>query len=391
MIRRFSQWFIYLAAIIIFLVAVFYIHHQIQAEVNRPSPVKTVTEQHPNVSVISVEACSHEAKVTAYGAASPHFKLSLTAQVAGQVEALAPAFEPGKRIKKGDLLARLEDCDYQAAVAAVQKDLNDARLSLLEEQRKGLQAKVEWASSGVSGEPESELVLREPQLAAAQAAVANAEAALISARKDLRQTRITAPFDALVVERCISPGSYLQAGSEIATLYSTDRVEIAVSLSAEQWAKLPETFLPNSGQWPVELTDVQNGRRWSGRVLRAEQHMNESIRQRSLILAVDSPLDSDPALLPGTFVKATISGRSLDNLWKLPSSALSQKGEIWYVTDNNTLDCFSATLQFSDADAIYISTPDSLSAGDRKVLVHPLTSYLQGMAVNPVEDPDHER
>ena len=97
----------------------------------------------------------------------------------------------------------------------------------------------------------------------------------------------------------------------------------------------------NDGKWPVELTSVENGQNWSGRILRLEQHLDDTTRQRALIIAVDRPLDLDTPLLPGTFVKALIKGRSVDNLWKLPSAALSQRGEIWYVKADKTLDKFS--------------------------------------------------
>lgn len=384
--RRYSQWFTLFAAILMLIAAVFYIQYRIRVQANRPAPVKVHAAQHPDVSVVSVRADSYAAKVTGFGVAAPHFELTLTAQVAGRVEALAPAFEPGKRIRKGDRLVGLEDTDYRAEVASAQKDLDDARLSLLEEQRKGEQARTEWAASGLSGEPASELVLRKPQLAAAEAAVANAAAALASARKNLRETSITAPFDALVVERRIAPGSYLQAGTELGILYSIDHIEIAISLSAREWAKLPETSLLGDGRWPVQLADVQSDRVWSGRVLRQAFHLDTSNRQRALILAVDRPLDGDPELLPGTFVKAILTGRTIDLVWKLPSTALSQRGRIWYVTADNTLDCFAATPQFSDGDAIYIRPPSVLTAGQQKVVVHPLNSYLQGMAVNPVAE-----
>ena len=384
MIRKLSQWFVFFAAVGVLAVAVLFIQNQIQAYAERPAPVKHEVAQHPDVSVIAATASAYQARVTGYGAASPHFELALTARVAGQVETLGEAFEPGKRLKKGDLLASLEDSDYQAAVATARKDLEDARLSLLEEQRQGLQAKMEWEDSGLGGEPASELVLRKPQLAAAQAAVTQAEAALASARNDLEQTLIVAPFDALVVERKIAPGSYVQAGTEIALLYSTDRVEVAVSLSSDDWDKLPDASVLDSGRWPVELADVQNGRRWSGHVLRTEQHLEANTRQRSLVVAVEDPFDTCPALLPGTFVEAAIGGRELDAIWKLPSSAFSQKGEIWYVSDDGVLESFVTDPVFSDADAIYITAPEALSDGEQKVLVHPLSSYLKGMAVNPV-------
>ena len=390
MMKRFSQWILLLTAVILLIAAVFYIQYQIRMQAERPSPVKQSVETHPDVAVMTVNADDYSAEVTAYGTASPRFALTVTAQVSGQVEELSPDFETGRRLKKGALLARLEVSQYKAAVAAAEKDLADARLALLEEQRTALQARAEWQASGITGEPESDLVLHRPQLAAAQAAVNQAEAALASARQNLKQTRITAPFDALVVERNITPGSYLQAGTTVATLYSTDRMEIAVTLSPEEWTRMPATSLLSGGQWPVELTDTQNGQTWSGRILRAEQHLEEKTRLRKLIVAVDQPLDSDPPLLPGTFVQARIKGRSLNNIWQLPGSALSQKGKIWYVKPDNTLAAFDAKVQFSDAAAIYISPPADLATGAHQILLHPLSSYLPGTTVNPIQEADHE-
>lgn len=383
--RRLSQFLIVLAAIALLAAAGILIQYKIRAQAVLPAPTKRDEAQIPDVSVVTVHSGNYTAMVTAHGAASPHFELNLTAQVSGQVEVLEDVFETGRRLKKGALMARLDDSAYTASVATARKDLADARLLLLEEQRKGLQVKAEWASSGISGKPDSELVLRKPQHDAAEAAVADAEAALASALKNLQHTKITAPFDALVVKRLIAPGSYLQAGTEVATLYGTDRLEIAVSLSADDWDKLPDAHHLESGEWPVTLTNVENGHCWTGRVLRTERHLEESTRQRTLILAVDNPLDASPALLPETFLLATITGRTIGNLWKLPSSALSQKGEIWHVTDDGTLDRFSAGPKFSDTGHIYIAAPDHLTDGPRKVLVHPLSGYLQGMTVNPVE------
>jgi RND family efflux transporter MFP subunit len=311
----------------------------------------------------------------------------LTARVTGRVESLAGQFETGTRIGKGEIMARLDDSEYTAAVATARKDVADARLALLEERGKGLQARTEWASSGISGDPESSMVLRTPHLAAAQAAVDDAEAKLAKALDNLEQTRIAAPFDAVVIERRIVPGSYVQPGTEIATLYSTDRMEVAVSLTPADWDKLPSDDELESGRWPVELLDVQHGRKWSGRVLRTRRHLETGTRQRTLILAVDQPFDTEPQLLPGTFLQVDIQGRALDNLWKLPNSALSQKGEIWYVADDGTLDCFSATPAFGDAGFVYVPVPEFLTDAAHPVLTHPLSGYLRGMTVTMVEVP----
>ncbi len=386
MIRRLFQFLVFLAAVLMVAGIVLYIQKAVKAQAARPALQKEEVVQHPEVSVTMVSAGSYHARITGFGSVSPHFELTLTARVSGQVKTLSNAFETGKRIKKGELMAALDDTEYRQALATAQKELSDAQLSLLEEQRQAVQAKAEWQSSGLSGEPASELVLRGPQVAAAKQAVAAAKAAVETAKADLSHTKITAPFDALVVERSVSPGSFVQAGSTLAALYSTDRAEITVSLSDSQWSGLPDTKALSSGKWPVTLVHAQSGREWTGYILRALGQVDEKSRQQRLIVALDSPLDSDPPLLFNTFVKVTINGQTMDNLWELPGSAFSQKGEIWYVAADNTLASFSTEPLFSYQDAVYVIPPEDLAGTPRKILIHPLSHYLKGMTVNPVEE-----
>lgn len=388
--RHLVQWLVFIVSVAAFLVAVVFIKNGIEANMNRPKPMKTQEESHPDVSVLSVTPAGYAARVTAWGAVSPHYELSVSSQVEGRVVTLADGFETGAVVKKGTVLVQLEEVAYRSAVDEAASALSEARVSLLEEEREALQARTEWKASGVSGKPASELVLRGPQLAAAKAAVTAAETALAQAREDLDHTRITVPFDAVVVTREVAPGAYLQAGSAVATLYSVDRAEVTLSLSAEEWSRLPESDQMNSGNWPVTLTRIKDSGSWTGRILRAERHLDASSRQRNLIIAVDHPLDADPPLLAGTFVKADITGRQLENLWRLPGSALSQKGEVWYVTADKSLAAVSTEPVFTDGDFVYVSPPAELSSATCQVLVHPLNSYLQGMVVNPVEEANHE-
>ena len=358
---------------------------RIAAQANRPMPSQVEKVLIADVTVIHVETASYKARLTAHGAAEPRFELALTAHVAGAVKSLSAGFETGRRVKAGEALLELEDSDYRAAVAEAAQAVASAELDYLQEQQQGEQARHDWKSSGLTGEPASALVLREPHLAAAGAAVTRAAAILAAATKDLNHTVIVAPFDALVVSRSVSPGSYVQTGSQLATLYSTDRVEIAVSLSAAAWRNLPEAASLQAGDWPVTLVSVDNETHWTGRVLRDAQHLDGATRQRTLVLAVDRPLDQDPPLLPGTFVEAQLEGRLVDGLWKLPASARSQQGEVWYVTANGTLRSFAATPIFSDRTHVYIAPPEALRDVPGKVVIHPLNSYVQGMMVRPVE------
>ncbi|MBI43731.1 efflux RND transporter periplasmic adaptor subunit [uncultured Marinobacter sp.] len=387
MMKRHAKWLAVLAAIALLLLVLLYNGRKIAEQANRPMPARQETTLAADVAVVQVTTGRYAPTLEAFGSADAHYRLSLTTQVAGRVARLADSLEAGQQVRRGSVLVQLEDTDYRATLASAEKELASARLDLLEAEREAAQAQAEWRTSGMEGEPDSPLVLHEPQLALARAAVAEAEAAVTAARQDLDRTRIQAPFDALVVERNVSPGSYLQAGGEVAQLYSTDRVEIALPLSQRDWAKLPDLPTLEAGDWPVTLISVETGERWQGYVRRAERHLDDSNRQRALAAAVDQPLAHTPPLAPGTFVRAEIPGRELTDLWRLPPSALSQRGEIWYVADG-ALATFAAEPVASDAQALYIQPPESLRQQTVQVLTHPLSSYVPGMAVHPVEAQD---
>lgn len=387
MIRPYAKWLVFLAAIGALISVLIYNGQTLRAQENRPLPTKQEAIIAPDVGVIQVISEAHSVSVEAFGAAKSRYQMTLTAQVSGQVSELDTAFESGRIVSKGDLLLTLEDSDYRAALASARNDLASAQVELLEAEREAEQAIAEWQGSGMTGEPDSPLVLHEPQVEQARAAVAHAEAAVASAEKDLAQTRVRAPFDALIVSRTVSTGSYLQAGSDIAELYSTDRVEVSLPVSTLDWQKLPDINVLDQGHWPVTLNSVETGQQWQGYIQRTELHLDEMTRQQSVIAAVDRPLENANMLAPGTFLRAEIKGRELSGLWRLPSSSLSQRGEIWYI-NNGILAKFSADPVASDKQAIYIRPPDSLHGKTVSVLTHPLSTYMPGMAVNPVEVSD---
>lgn len=373
-----NQWLVVAGALLVTVGVVLYNGARMNTNLQRPLPPGQTENTAASVEIVAVTSGHYQATVTAYGNARARFQLTLEAQVSGEVVALSPQLETGERVQQGEVLLQLDDRDYQASLASARSDLASAQVSLLEEEREGDQALAEWQSAGLEGEPDSELVFRQPQLAAARAALEQSRTALASAQRDLDSTRVKAPFNALVVERVVAPGSQVQAGTELATLYSSDSVEITLQLSPQQWQNLP-----HSGT--VALKAVNGSGQWQGRILRRSLNLDEATRQRSLVVSVDAPLEQTPALLPGTFVEATLSGTGQDGLWRLPATALSQRSEVWYVTEHNTLASFPAQVLFSDQEGIYVQPPAALSQGEQQVLVHPLNSYLQGMRVNATQ------
>ncbi|WP_394182385.1 efflux RND transporter periplasmic adaptor subunit [Marinomonas posidonica] len=352
---------------------------------NRRAQAEADGETAVKVSVIKVQAGEYSPIIQGSAVTAPRYSLTLTSQVSGEVIKISPQLEAGKRVKQGDVLTVLRNRELNSAVASAEKALASAELALKEEVRQGEQAKAEWKAAGFTDQPDSDLTWRIPQLAEAKAEVNSAKAALMEARDNLENTKVVAPFNALVTARNISPGSYLSSSSDIATLYSTDRVEITLELANSDWAKLPDADTLLAGNWPVTVHSIDSQASWSGKVISVGQHIDTSTRMRSLTLAVESPLDQDAPLLPGAFVTVELQGKTLQNLWKLPNSALSQRGDIWFLDEDNRLDYFPTSPLFVDAKYTYILVPETMRNKPYSVLTKPYNSYQKGTLVDAME------
>ena len=332
---------------------------------NTPPP-KAPT-QYPKVSVSLAQATSHQASVSAYGEITSRNKLSLTSQVGGKVTQLAPNFLTGKVFKKGQVIAKLETIEYKQALA--QEALN------------AKQAATEWQQSGLAQHEASDLVLRKPQLAVANAKHELAQQAVEKAAYDLAQTQIIAPFDALIVTKNIQVGSNVQAGSDIAMIYDISLFEVTLPLSVSQWQALASCDKGALTDTVVTLSDDANNLQWQANINRVEQHIDTNSRQRALVVNIADPLSLSTPLFPGTFVKATVAGAQVDDLWKLPASALIDNHTVWQISEDDLLRPLAIDVVFSQGDSVYVKPQADIQQA--QIVNRPLASYLTNMKVIP--------
>jgi len=346
-----------------------------------------VAPQYPIVSVTQVKSVTEQAQVIAYGEVKSRNQLQLTSQVSGQIIYLSPKFLSGKTFKQGELIAKIEPISYQQALANAQATLADAELALAQEQLNSEQAKQEWQQSGLANEQASDLVLRKPQLAAAKASFNMAKLAVDKAQYDLKQTRIIAPFDALIVSKDVQQGSNVQSGSALATLQDIHLFEVSLPLTNQQWQLLPELSVihENPKNWQVTLTDETSQQRWKANIERFEQHIDTQSRQRSLIATIENPVQQVNPLFAGSFVTATIHGQQVEQLWQLPASALIDNETVWQVNDEGLLSFLPVKVVFSQGDYVYVKTEigkDNINQAKINIVNRPLSSYLENMKVD---------
>jgi RND family efflux transporter MFP subunit len=346
------------------------------------TPPPQVVAQSPIVSVSEVMPISHQASITTYGEVKSRNQLAITSQVSGQIVYLSEKFHTGNTFKQGELLAEIEPIVYQQALANAQANLADAQLALAQEELNSNQAAEEWQQSGLANEQASDLVLRKPQLVAANAKYTMAKKEVEKAQYDLTQTKLIAPFDALIVSKQVQVGSNVQAGTTLADLYDVSLFEVSLPLSAQQWQLLPKNnnTAEQFANIEVQLADETNHIQWLAEVDRYEQHLDAKSRQRSLVAVVEQPIALANPLFPGSFVKATIKGKKIPQLWKLPASALIDNNTVWQVNDEDLLVYLPIKVLFSENNAVYVQPITPLQQA--KIVNRPLSSYLVNMKVD---------
>lgn len=332
--------------------------------------------------------------VSAQGEVRPRTDINLTAEVAGRVVKTSDVFVVGGAFEKGDLLVKIEDADYRAALAGAKARVAQAEELLRREEAESDLARKDYEALGRETDP-SELTLRMPQLAQARAAYAAAKAEQATAALNLERTEIRAPFKGRVRERSAGVGQFISPGAPIGRIFSTDVAEIRFPINDADLAKLglPIAFVetPENPGPAAILSATVAGRlhEWKARIARTDGAIDAATRQISVIAVVDDPYgeganDGVP-LAMGLFVDARIQGKPFDNAIVLPRSALYGRDTVYVIMDDDTLDARTVAVVSADKDTITIA--GGVAAGER-VVTSPLRGAKEGDKVSPTERTD---
>lgn len=331
----------------------------------------------PVVDTLQVTLTLLTLDVESQGLVEPPFATHLVAQVSGEILSVNDDFMRGNIVRKGAVLAEVDPFNYEVRVQQANASLASARAAFILERAQGQVAEAEWAKI-TSAEP-SELGLRKPQQEQALANVKAAEAALRQAEKDLQRTRIVAPYDAIIQDRAVSPGSYVSAGSTIGQIADMTIAEVRLPVNQNDFA-----YLDNGGIGAeVTLTAELAGKHqaWPAYIVRSEGIVDKQSRMTYLVARVPDPYgvrgETDPALAFGTFVSAQIQGKAMPNAVTLPRAALLQN-RVPLVKDSKLVFAEVNVVRHEGKQSI---VEGGLQDGD-KVIVTALDHPVDGMDVN---------
>ncbi len=367
------------------------------AEGPAPAPAPTVT-----ASTGIVDSRDWPSFVEAGGTLTARQTATLSSRILAPVTAVT--VRAGDRVRRGQVLVSLDAAEYEAqasrstssleaarlAADAAAADVNGARsaldlaklthdrVRLLHDQRSATTQELDQAVAGLTG--------AQSRLAAAEAAAESAAAAFAAARAAANvgsivatYGAITAPFDGVVVERYVDPGTMATPGAPLLVVEDPRVLQLEVTLDATRAAGVAVGTAAE-----ISLDTDTGGAQWlTGRVAEIARVDPGS---QSFTVKIDVP--SEQEWRSGLFGRARFRGPSRQAT-TAPASAVLRRGQLRlvYVVSPEQVARLRAVRTGAEVDD-RIEILAGLSAGEIVVVDPPatLTDGSRIAAGRPADD-----
>ena len=338
--------------------------------------------------------------VTANGYVVARTRASVSAKLPGRIAELRVS--EGSFVKEGEVIARLDNADYQAQVAQAEATLATARADLVEARAQhdilvreadrlrrtranepGLVAEQEFEAA------ESKVVQAAARVRATESRIAAAEAARRFARANLDNTVILAPFTGTVLRKeaelgeVVAPsvGGGLTRGA-VVTMADLATLEVEVDVNEAYIGRVRD-------RQPARITlDAYPDTSFRGQV---RQVVPTADRQRATVQVKVSILDRDPRILPEMGARVDLldtarvaTGSAGPPRFRLPAAAVrEQNGQsvVWLVRDGQLE---SRPVEAGPVSGGFREVRSGLTGGEQ-VLVGGVDAPSAGMRVKPQE------
>ncbi len=254
-------------------------------------------------------------------------------QVSGTVAWLGADFN--SRVKRGQVVARLEPSLFDARVAQARSNLTAARAQVERNAAATADAKQKYeralALAGQSLLPQSDLesakAAHDSAVAgekASQAAVSQAEAALNQAQVDRGHAVIEAPIDGVVLARNVDVGQTVAASLQAPTLFviANDLRRMRVNVAIDE----ADIGRVEPGQAVEFRVDAWPDESFAGTVeqVRLQPIVNQNVVTYNTLVAVDN---DSLQLRPGMTATVSIETTRRDDVLRVPAAAVRFRPE----------------------------------------------------------------
>lgn len=262
------------------------------------------------VTTVKVKGMTWQPALKAVGSLKAVNGVQVSTDLAGIVSEIA--FESGKPVKKGDLLVKLDTKQEDAQLQSAQARLDLAKVSLA--RKKDLLEKKAASQADYD---------------AAAAEARQAEAAVNEALALIARKTIKAPFDGIAGIRQVNVGQYLNTGTSIVPLQSSDPIYVEFSIPQQDLGQI-------ALHKKIRLTAAgTSDKEFEGEITAINSLVDDTNRNIQVEVTVRNP---EGLLRPGMFVNVEVLLPETKGVLAIPASAINYApyGDSVYVIKDGT-------------------------------------------------------
>ena len=301
------------------------------------------------------------------GSVQPEKRADLRAEVQAMV--LQVFKENGEKVRRGDLLVRLDDSAIRETLSSAEQAARAAAQSFEQAERQFQRMKTLQAQGMSSMQAMEDAEIRRNN---AQSELVEAKARAATARQQLQRTEARAPFDGIVSDRKVSAGDTAQVGKELVKVIDPSSMRFEGLVSADRMSEL------KVGQTVFFKVNGYTQSDFEGKVRRIAAAANPTTRQVEVL--VDFAGEQQPGVA-GLYAEGRVQSQSTSALM-LADGAIQREGDqafVWRVQDGK-LNRVAVKLGERDERQGLYQVSVGLKPGDQ-VLRHPNNALSEGRAV----------
>jgi RND family efflux transporter MFP subunit len=272
-------------------------------------------------------------------------------------------------VKRGQTLARIDQTEVLARVAARKADVAAARAQLVWAAKNRNTQKALLDRNFISQNAFDNV---QSNYDVAIAKLGAAEADLVMAQKSLGDSVLVAPMNGIVAQRHAQPGERVPLDAKVVTVVDLTRLELAATVPAASIAQV------KVGQSVAFRVDGFGEREFSGRVERINPSTAAGSRTVTVYAVIDNP---DGVLRSGLFAQGGVTLERIENALMVPASALRKEEGRTYVYALESATVRKKNVKAGPGDgAGNVPVLEGLRAGD-VIVRHNLGLLREGAAV----------
>lgn len=319
--------------------------------------------------VATVERRPLERGIAITGDLRPIERIDVRSRLEGDVTSVL--VREGQRVSAGQVLARFQSVEQEAARQSAEADRVAAQTDLTTAQWDLEQSKELFREGAI---PERDVRAAEGTAASARARLAAAQSRLRSATMAMNDTRVLAPVTGIIETRTVSPGERVNRSASLFTLVRSDVLELAAAVPATQAAdvRVGQTIRFSAANRTV-----------IGRVARISPTVDP--QSRAITVYVQVP-NRDGSLRGGTFATGRLV-LSAGEVVAVPTAAIRHRADggqpFVYRITGGELDQATVQIGFNDEATGQVEILSGLEVGDR-IVVGNVGTLGRGMKVQIV-------